>query len=574
MVICIHTLGAGSMVGRSCFVVSIDEVGILIDMGVHLNPTTAGERVPVVPHDIRLAALFISHYHLDHVGALPFLTLISSDKKLEGVPIYMSEPTRVLAPPLLVDFCKGSPNSEIYYPNQVYASFDSVRTFCIGQRIELDCHPGFYVTPMYAGHVLGGVMFLIEYKDQSVVYTGDYSVSCDSHLRPIDVAPLKLPPCGVDVVISESTHATTVSHRNIADVEQELCGKIDRALSRGGRVLIPIFAVGRTQELASIIRRHLGPKIRLFTTSSAGRRTSILSSFVNTQWTNFEPLAPSLDVLFLGDSEPFPPQSVVFASPAMIEGGASLRLFHEVCEDSKNLVLLTGFCSPDTVGNSVILFASRRTNHRYLNIHGRRVDINCECAYIPFSNHTDSIGIERVIRTLRPKQGVILVHGERPKMETLRTKLLTDVFNDSIRVDIPNNGDILQYKPDEEEGPRITMNAPILTPNITRIVNTPQIPDLEQVLRDCMKTCTITPEINSTSGMNAPNVLCIRDNSRMGVSMRVAAVSDGYSCSWSGLAYMGGEWVTCNPLFAAFRFIVNKTRVAEHDRSSVSSCSD
>jgi integrator complex subunit 11 len=557
MTIRVHILGAGSMVGRSCFIVEIAGVSILIDLGVHVNTKEDAERVPVLPEGVCLDAVFISHYHLDHIGSFPRVLLANNSALLQDVDVFMSEPTRILSPPLLVDYCKGSPNSEIYFPNQVYSSFKNVRTFGLGERISLRRLPSFHVTPMYAGHVLGGVMFLLQYNGKSVVYTGDYSVNPDSQLRPADIPPTELPVSGVDVVISEATHATTVSHRNIHDIEMELCGRIDRTLQRGGKVLIPIFAVGRTQELASIIRRHLGPSVPLFTTSAAGRRTSVLASSVCTQWTRSEGRqSRGLDVLFLPDTEPFPERSVVFASPAMIEGGASLRLFFDVCEDSKNLVLLTGFCSHDTVGNSVILFASRRTANRTVSVHGKQVSVNCECGYIPFSNHTDSVGIERVIRQLRPKQGIILVHGERRKIETFRENVLMPIFAGE-RIEIPNNGDVIEYA----DSP--TAHASQRSVCVTRTIGTCHIIDLPSILRDYWPHCQVT---QSTDGG-----VSVEELRRPSGPVTIETIADGYQCSWT--SRLSGEWAATHPLFLSFRHLAN-TRPTQEDSFSISSCSE
>jgi len=445
--ISIHVLGAGCEVGRSCFVITIAGKSILVDAGVHMNPSSPEDRIPIIPDDIRIHAVFITHYHLDHIGALPYLTEVVEKGPLRMCDnIYMTAPTALLAPPIMIDYCKGGSNTDIYLPNHVHRLFDKVKLMPLNHPIRLEGCNSFVVTPFYVGHVLGGVGLLIQYRGVSVVYTGDFSVAQDSLLRPINVPVMSPPRGGVDVVISEATHATTVNSRTISSIEHELCERIRNTLGRGGKVLVPIFAVGRTQELAAIIRRRLGYKVKLFTTSGSGQRACTITTTLMRSWSSWEQNTDQGDlrVSFLPEDSPFPDEPcVVFSSPAMIEGGSSLRLFQEICGDWRNLVVLTGYCSRETVGNSVILFASRNVRKREIEIHGKRVKVNCECLYTPFSNHTDSVGIESVIRQLVPRN-LVLIHGEKSKMEAFKARL-EGFWGHDVRIDIPRNYEVLTY---------------------------------------------------------------------------------------------------------------------------------
>ena len=436
----IITLGAGSEVGRSCFQITIADTTVLVDAGVHLTPKSEADRVPKIPGDRTISAAIITHYHLDHIGALPYLTEISDD--LKTCPeILMSVPTKILSPNLLIDYCKGNP---IYCPNHVWSCFgsDKITVFGMGEEIRLKANPSFLIQTVYAGHVVGGVMLILKYAGVTVVYTGDFSVVPDALLNPICISPLLIPARGVDIVISEATHATTVTpiNRSLSTIHSELASRIFSAIERGGRVLIPLFAVGRTQEIATILRSQLGPNIPLYTTSPAGFRASILASTLHRQWLRDNVECADLNVRLL-DKDDFPPNSIVFASPSMLEGGASLRLFGQICDDPKNLVVLTGYCSTGTVGNSVILFASKPYMKETVVFDGpAKLNVYCECMYVPFSNHTDSVGIEHVLRQLRPTTSIVLVHGEREKMVKFKSKLK---FTCSI--DIPKNYETLSY---------------------------------------------------------------------------------------------------------------------------------
>jgi integrator complex subunit 11 len=557
----IHVLGAGCEVGRSCFVITISDTSILVDAGVHMNPATPEDRLPDIPQSAKLSAIFITHYHLDHIGALPYLTEVDKCHALaECLDIFMTAPTALLAPPVMIDYCKGVTNANMYLPNHVYRLFDKVQYMGLNSPVKLRGNKSFTVTPFYAGHVIGGVGLLIQYRGVSVVYTGDFSVAQDSLLRPIQVPVLSLPSKGVDVVISEATHATTVCCKSISIIEEELCVRIRATLARGGRVLIPIFAVGRTQELAAIIRRRLGSDVILFTTSASGQRASILTTSMMQSWTNLQGdhHCDDLRVSFLSEDKPFPNiPCIVFSSPAMIEGGSSLRLFLQICEDSKNLVVLTGYCNRDTVGNSVILFASRNVRRRDIEIHGRKVKVNCECLYTPFSNHTDSIGIESVLRRLIPRN-VVLVHGEKAKMESFKAKLEGLWGTDNVRIDIPQNYAILKYeiKPDT-----VGNNSSL---RIRRRIHatTHDLVDIEELIREKCEGCEIVWETNRA---------LVISTEREEVRLLTNGV-DQFTAEYTPrLGQIAAEWAAHNTLFHELNMILS-LRVID-DNFSISECS-
>jgi integrator complex subunit 11 len=441
MSIVVRTLGSGSEVGRSCFLVSIEDTSVLIDAGVHLSPSSVGERVPVLPPDVSVSGVFISHYHMDHVGALPYLTQLARSISDE-TDIFMTSPTKSLSPLVCVDYSRG-PNGDLYVPNHVHRCFDAVgiKTIGCGEELSLSRNREFRIRVVYAGHVIGGVMLFFSYRGITLVYTGDFSVcKSDSLLHPIRVPAQFIPREGVDVVISEATRTYADPQRRISP-ETEVCNHIRKALLRGGRVLIPIFAVGRTQEFAIMIRNHLGSDVSLFTTSPAGQRASVLTASFHRQWIREECVPSDLNVRVLCETDIFPPNSIVFASPAMLEGGSSLRLFSGICGDSKSLVLFTGSCNKGTVGNRLCLFASRRwMKEKVVNIGNQDKEVKCECVLIPFTNHTDGNGIVSTLRQLRPRRALMLVHGQRQRMEEFKELIRKEkVIDPESEIVIPFN---------------------------------------------------------------------------------------------------------------------------------------
>lgn len=532
----IVTLGAGAEVGRSCFLITVADTTVMVDAGIHLAPARREDRVPKIPSDTKIAGVIITHYHLDHIGSLPHLTEVEKSVDAE-CEIFMTAPTRTLAIPVLLDYANG-PNADLFCPNHVWACLTSprVKQISAGEEFRLKSNPHFIMHAVHAGHVVGGIMLVIKYLGACIVYTGDFSVVPDSLLNPVRI-PRDL-FVNADIVITESTHATTVSNKSLLKIEEDMCAKIKAAIDRGGRVLIPVFAVGRTQELAAIIRSHLGEYVDLYTSSPAGQKASIVSSNLHRQWLRSK---SRLQVKILKEHESFPPRSVLFASPAMIEGGASLRHFIDICGDSKNVVLLTGYCSKETVGNSVILFASRNVKDRTVTINRRKFLVDCECHYIPFSNHTDSIGIINVLKHCDPTSGVVLVHGQRDKMERFKIQL-QGMFNSSVRVEIPNNYEKLEF---------------ILAKSHKNIPSFAEVCMKEYTLSFEVVMGTVREEFPHWVANEAPNGTVITD---LRASLIVQRGNGVTSVSYVAKAELeSDEWSKFNPMFHGLeRFLTAK----------------
>jgi len=124
---------------------------------------------------------------------------------------------------------------------------------------------------------------------------------------------------------------------------------------------------------------------------------------------------------------------VIFSSPAMLHYGASLRLFKNLCEDPRNLVILPGYCVRGTVGDKVL------NGMKEIDIFGERKKINIQVENLAFSAHADTMGIMKIIRQCQPRQ-IMLVHGEKSRMDTLK-RFIRKKLN--VPVHMPANGVLL-----------------------------------------------------------------------------------------------------------------------------------
>jgi integrator complex subunit 11 len=413
-------LGAGKEVGRSCVLVKMAGKTIMFDCGVHMGYDDE-RRYPYFGYlgDLKdyteaIDVVLVTHFHLDHCGALPYFTEI---KGYSG-PVLMSAPARAIIPLMLEDFrkvCvehKGETN--FYTQAMIKECCNKVRTIELHQTLTIG---DINIRAYYAGHVLGAVMFYVECRGHSVVYTGDYNVVGDRHLRSAWIE--RLDP---HVIISESTYATKFRELKMRR-EKVFLKKVIQTIDRGGKVLIPVFALGRAQELCILLdtywqRAQLDCALH-FAGTLTEKANQLYKTFINWCNENVQRVFLSRNMFDFQHITQFDRGTikskdpmVLIATPGMLHGGLSLAVFKEWCDDSKNTIIIPGYCVPGTVGHTLLKGAD------VVNIDGKSYDVRCEIQTISFSAHSDHRGILQVLRWVHP-DNVVLVHGEEERMRGL-----------------------------------------------------------------------------------------------------------------------------------------------------------
>ncbi|XP_056895853.1 integrator complex subunit 11 isoform X1 [Takifugu flavidus] len=434
-------LGAGQDVGRSCILVSIGGKNIMLDCGMHMgyNDDRRFPDFSYVTQNGRLTefldCVIISHFHLDHCGALPFMSeMVGYDG-----PIYMTHPTKAICPILLEDFRKITVDKKgetnFFTSQMIKDCMKKVVPLNLHQTVQVDDE--LEIKAYYAGHVLGAAMVQIKVGSESVVYTGDYNMTPDRHL-----GAAWIDKCRPDILISESTYATTIRDSKRCR-ERDFLKKVHESIERGGKVLIPVFALGRAQELCILLetfweRMNLKAPI-YFSTGLTEKANHYYKLFIT--WTNqkirktfvqrnmFEfKHIKAFDRSYADNPGPM----VVFATPGMLHAGQSLQIFKKWAGNEKNMVIMPGYCVQGTIGHKIL------NGQRKLEMEGRAtLDVKLQVEYMSFSAHADAKGIMQLIRMAEPRN-MLLVHGEAAKMEFLKGKIEQE-FN--IDCYMPANGE-------------------------------------------------------------------------------------------------------------------------------------
>ncbi|KXN66866.1 hypothetical protein CONCODRAFT_73380 [Conidiobolus coronatus NRRL 28638] len=378
--------------------------------------------------------VLISHFHLDHAASLPYfmekVNLLNLNIKnytnilLDNLqrPVYMTHPTKAIYKWFLSDYVRVSNAyvDEVLYDEQdLLRSYDKIQPVDYHQEVEVD---GIRFTSYNAGHVLGAAMFLIEIAGVKVLYTGDYSREEDRHLMAAERPPNVVP----QVLITESTYGVQ-THEPRLERESRFTSQVHNIVQRGGRCLIPVFALGRAQELLLILDEYwqAHPELQsipiYFASSLAKKCMAVYQTYINMMNQHikqqfsisnpfiFKHISNLRNVEMFDDSGP----CVMVASPGMLQNGLSRELFERWCIDKRNGVLICGYCVEGTLAKHILTEPDE-----IVSLSGAKLPLRMSVDYISFSAHVDyAQNVEFIDLVKSPN--LILVHGEANNMSRL-----------------------------------------------------------------------------------------------------------------------------------------------------------
>ncbi|CAH3014813.1 unnamed protein product [Porites evermanni] len=421
----ITPLGSGQEVGRSCHILEFKGKKVMLDCGIH--PGMSGmESLPFLDEidTAEIDLLLVSHFHLDHCGALPWFL----EKTTFKGRVFMTHATKAIYRWLLSDYVKVSniaTEDMLYTESDLEKSMDKIETIHFHQEKEVN---GIKFWCYHAGHVLGASMFMIEIAGVKILYTGDFSRQEDRHLMAAEI-----PSISPDVLIIESTYGTHI-HEKREDRENRFTSTVHDIVNRGGRCLIPVFALGRAQELLLILDEYWQNHPELhdvpiyYASQLAKKCMSVFQTYVNAMNDKIKKqIAISNPFVFkhisnlkgIDQFDDIGP-SVVMASPGMMQSGLSRELFEQWCTDRRNGVIIAGYCVEGTLAKTLM-----SEPEEIATMTGQKIPRKCSIDYISFSAHTDFEQTSEFIRILKPPH-IVLVHGEQNEMGRLKAALIRE----------------------------------------------------------------------------------------------------------------------------------------------------
>ncbi|CAO3623981.1 unnamed protein product [Cunninghamella echinulata] len=433
-------LGAGNEVGRSSLLLEYKGKTILLDAGVHpgYNGLASLPFFDEIDPE-KIDVLLVTHFHVDHAASVPFLMEKTSFKGR----VFMTHPTKAIYKWLLSDYVRVSnigEEDQLYTEEDLLNSFNRIEAVDYHQQVEVE---GIKFTGFNAGHVLGAAMFLIEIAGVKVLYTGDYSREEDRHLMAAEK-----PDAAVDVLITESTYGVQ-SHEPRITKETRFTSLVHDIVGRGGRCLMPVFALGRAQELLLILDEYWEAHPELdnipiyYASSLAKKCMAVYQTYINMmnakirkQFTISNPfvfkhISNLRNVEQFEDSGP----CVMMASPGMLQNGLSRELFERWAPDIKNGLVMTGYCVENTLARQAM-----NEPDDFTAMDGRKVPLKMSVDYISFSAHVDFTQNAKFIDEVKAPH-VILVHGEANAMYRLKSALQSKYSEreENIKIYTPKN---------------------------------------------------------------------------------------------------------------------------------------
>ncbi len=458
----IKFIGAVKTVTGSNHLVTNGRSEILLDAGLFQGSRDESYRINTTfqynPH--KIDALIVSHAHMDHSGNIP--TLVNHGLRAK---IYSTGATRDLCRLMLED--SGNIQEEdIRYVNKInrslglpmrkplYTKRDALkaakrfhaisynRRFCVAKNS--------YVTLYDAGHVLGSAVVALELKTETRDIRLGYAVDLGRKGLPLLKDPVA--PRGLDYLVIESTYGARL-HPPAEEAKAKLREVVNRTVERGGKILIPSFALERTQEviyyLSELLKEKQIPQIPVYIDSP------LAIDLTEVFRINSDYLDEEVGKIVNGKDSPFDGLNlhyvrdqneskrlnidkrpmIIIAGSGMCESGRILHHLKNNIEDSRNTVLVVGYMARDTLGKKIV------EKMRIVRIFGVEYELNAEVAVInAFSGHADRRELCDFVSRCLPLRKVFLVHGDEDQMRVLAESL----SGMGVNVYIPSPGEEIE----------------------------------------------------------------------------------------------------------------------------------
>ncbi|NHI83916.1 MAG: beta-CASP ribonuclease aCPSF1 [Candidatus Thorarchaeota archaeon] len=429
--------GGFKEVGRQCMFLQTSESNVLIECGVNVGaPSRAYPRLDMPEFNLNeVDAVIITHAHLDHCGMVPFLY-----KYGYRGPIYMTAPTLNLSTLLQLDYLDVAEREGKLRPYRDRDVKESIlHTVTLNYGEVTDIAPDVRLTLHNAGHILGSAIVHLHIGDgqYNLAYTGDFKFGRTRLLEPATFTFPRL-----ETLIVESTYGhPTDKMPPRQEVERKFASIIKRTIERGGKVLIPVLAVGRAQEimlvLEDLVTKKRIPKIPVYIEGMIAQATAIhtthpdfLSKKIR-EMVFHQGVNPFLNEIFNAVDNPDQREEIVEGEPCvimatsgMLAGGPSVEYFRLLAPDEKNTLVFVSYQGEQTLGRRI------QKGWKEVQMRNREgqttvVPVNMEVETVEgFSGHSDRKQILNFVKRVNPvPERVLTCHGEASKCMNLASTI-------------------------------------------------------------------------------------------------------------------------------------------------------
>lgn len=427
--------GGAREVGKSCIELLSQNNRFVLDAGLKFKED--GFEAPFQLFDIpNIDGLFLSHAHLDHTGALPLFehyNLIC--------PIFTTEQTRELTAILLKDSYKIA---RIRHLHPAYQKLDLRNVYGATKTVEFNKaynHKNLLFKFLNAGHIPGSALILIRTEGKKILYTGDYKYKSTMLMNGVETIfdePLINEELkDIDVLITESTYGgKDLGDRKI--IEENFLNKIEEVI-KNGSVLIPVFALGRAQEILLILSKRKWPVPIYFDGMCVGVTKKILNQ--NPAYINQRKLLNEMfnRRAYIVKKEKkrmkiINNKGIFITTSGMLQGGPVITYLENMWGNPNNAILLTGYQCKRTNGRILL-------EEGYIYLDGWKTYVKCHVEKFDFSGHSDDKELKTFITRINPKN-LIIQHGDEENSLNLKSWAEK---NTKAKIYVPSVGDSLEF---------------------------------------------------------------------------------------------------------------------------------
>jgi KH/beta-lactamase-domain protein len=429
----VSSLGGFRQVGRSCVLVQTEESNVLLDAGIDpsAEPGSQSNYPYLDAPELNLKdldAVVLSHAHMDHCGMIPYLYKMGYDG-----PLYCTKPTRDLMIMLTLDYiglAHSENNKAPYDSSAIKKAVKRTITPDFGEVTDIT--PDMRLTLKNSGHIIGSALTHIHVGEglHNILYTGDYNYDNIETLNAADTDFQR-----VETMITESTYGGRDDEQTPREeANKKFLSKVKQTLNKGGKVIVPVFAVGRAQEVLALLADEMERKYFDYNVYTDGMIKG--ANALHTAYPEF--LSDKIKKKVRKENSPFLQDNiksvgshnerkevyeddacVILTTSGSITGGPIMSYLEREASDPDNTLIFVGYQFEGSLGRKIQNGADE------VEINGNKVDMNLETMSVSgFSAHSDRQQIINFAKNLRSTPNKIFTnHGERSKCFSLASTL-------------------------------------------------------------------------------------------------------------------------------------------------------